>query len=249
MSIAAALIMAYGTVASGGGSNLTRTDYAMQSFPGRGDDTTAQSTTAYALPANALVIVIQAGVGANNESRENAVNYTCTASDAGVNATQATIGNTGTPSDWSYGHKIYAFTTTTAVSCSFSLHGDAAAGIEYYVCAVMAFTGDNLLTPYAGFVSAYDSDGTGTVTLTLTAAPASGDQTITVMNGDNDSAPTSVTFGSGFTQIGFTTSDNEGQFAYGVRSSSTSTSVPWTNIGVGGTTDGAFVSAFVVKSS
>lgn len=247
--IAALLIAAYGTVASGGSSNLVRTDYTVQSAHARGQNLTAFVTTGVNLPASALVLVIPSAVGANTGTATGA-SITCTSSGF----TLVSQISTGSSVNWQYGAAIFTFQTTTATTgTTFSLgfNNGSERAVNTWDVQIIAFTGFNATTPTFGAIAGVDTDGTGAASVTLTSAPATGDVVIGVnCSINNTSGAISTTPGTGWTEMCDTNDDDSGHFQVQRITGVTSTSVSWVDVGTpSGVAQESRLLGIVVKSS
>lgn len=223
---------------------LARTDHAVQSSHARGASGTAYTTGSLSLPANSLVLVAVFGVS-NNSAALRPTGFTL-ANSAGLAMANVTM--TGNPAQWGYGVSIWQTTTTTAVSSTFTVQAGGNP-VQTWDVVVKSWTGYNATTPIGGTALGTDANGTGAASITLSAAPAAGDETVSFLAGVVNSGSPTVTAGAGFANLNYTVDAGWGYNEVASRAGSTSTTVAWGDVGVGGGPLEVMLAAVVVKAA
>jgi hypothetical protein len=224
---------------------LARTDYALQSSRLRGGANAAFTTTSYSFPANSLVVV-SVNATADNSASVRPTALTLLINTGGLTATARVT--TGNPVQWGYGTRVFTFITSGALTTTLTVQSGVDL-INDYEIDVCSYTGYDTTTPIGGTATGTDANGTGAASITLSAAPASGDETLAYLTGVVNSGSCTVTAGTGFTNLHYGVDDGWEYFQSATRTGSTSTTVAWGNVGVGGSPLECMLCALVIKAA
>lgn len=139
--------------------------------------------------------------------------------------------NAGNTSSWSIGAAIFTAPVVTAASMTITVDLGALNAHGYDV-HVFSFTNYDTSTP-TGATASGNTGTDGAASITLSGSPASTSQVIGMVVADPNTA-TSILHGTGWTELYDYSNGGLGSETE-ARGSSTSTSVGWDDVGVGGT--------------
>jgi hypothetical protein len=207
---------------------LSRTDYSTTTAYDRGASTAAVNTASFTPPNNSLLVIV-AGLIADNDAAVRPTSLTIT-DDLGAHLTYTVRVTTGNPAQWGYGARIWTAPVTTGASMQIQIGSGAAQANAIYIRR-FAYTGYDTVTPTGATATGTDANGTGAASITLSGTPASTSEVIGVLSGVVVSGSATVTEGSGWTEVDESLDTGWGYFEVQTRTGSTSTTVAWAEVG------------------
>lgn len=222
---------------------LTRTQL-IASTSAEGID--ALYTSANFTPANNSIIVV---IGSALMTGDTGLEGTTLTLANSQSLTMTPIIATNDSPAWSYGAAAWVIAIGTGVSMNVTL--GPGTGFHVARLEVYQYTGHDTVTPIGATARGSDADGNGAASITLSANPATTSEVVAFATKIvNSGVPGSVTVGTGWTEINEPTPITDfGGWQTQVRSGSTSTSVGWDDLDVGGNPEGATLLAFEVKAA
>jgi hypothetical protein len=203
-------------------------------------------TDAFTPSNNSLAIAIVCFVANGDTGSEGNI---LTISDSAT-LTWTSIAVTTASPNWTYGIRAWRAPVTTGTSMTLTL--DAGAEDVYaYRATVLDYTGYDTGSPSGGTIVGSDADGDGAASITLSSTPASDSEVIAFVMKVISAGVGAVTPGSDFTELSGSDTGISGWAAFQgqTRTGSTSTTVGWDDLDVGGSPLGATMLAFEIKAA
>jgi hypothetical protein len=206
----------------------------------------AFTSSAFTPSNNSLLIVVASFVANGDTGTEGNI---LTISDSAT-LTWTPIAVTTASPNWTYGIRAWSAPVTTGASMTLTL--DAGTEDVYlYRAVALDYTGYDTGSPIGGTIVGSDADGDGAASITLSSTPASASEVIAFVMKVVSAGVGAVTPGSDFTELSGSDTGVSGWAAFQgqTRTGSTSTTVGWDDLDVGGSPLGATMLAFEVKAA